>query len=194
MKIHVFGLGAIGSNLLVQLHKRFPDATFYGIDFDTVEDRNIKTQAYFLEHRGKPKSAVIPTILARKNAKFNYKPINKKLMSQDDLKAVPDIETSDLILDCFDNTAARTLLKNYGKKNILHIGFSPHLTAEIMWNDLYDVPPDIRSTIDICELDSAVGFIHYVVNFAAMQVFDFFDKKQMNNFIITERFKIKRVG
>lgn len=194
MTIHIFGLGAIGSNMIVQLNKRFPDATFYGVDYDTVEDRNIKTQAYFLEHRGKPKATVIPTILARKNSKFVYKAVNKKIMTQADLAAIPEFNTSDLILDCFDNTAARTLLKNSGKKNILHIGFSPEMTAEVIWNDLYDVPPDIRSTIDICELDSAVGFIHYVVNFAAMVVFDFFDKRQQNNFIITERFKIRRIG
>jgi molybdopterin/thiamine biosynthesis adenylyltransferase len=194
MNIHVFGLGAIGSNIISQLHKRYPDAWFHGIDFDTVEDRNIKTQAFFLEHKGKPKSAVIPSILARKDAKAQYSSTNRKMDSTKDILSIPRIKESSLILDCFDNTKSRQMIKDLGDlAPILHIGFSPHYTAEIIWNEKYLVPGEVDKDIDICELNNAVFFIHYIVNFAAMVACDFLDNGKKRNFFVTSMWKIKEI-
>ena len=76
---------------------------------------------------------------------------------------------------------------------ILHIGFSPHYTAEIIWNEKYIVPGEVDKDIDICELNNAVFFIHYIVNFAAMVACDFLDNGKKRNFFVTSMWKIKEI-
>lgn len=197
--IVVLGLGAIGSNLIVQLHKRYPDANFIGVDYDKVEDRNIKTQAYFNEHKGKPKAAVIPTILARKDSSVKYTAINKKITSRNDIQdiiltlASKDVNAPLILIDAFDNTEARQLLKDMNLPNIVHVGFSPQYSAEIFWNNDYVVPGEIEATFDICELDAAVFFIHFIVNFAALKISNYLDTGVMENYIITDKTKIRKI-
>lgn len=197
--IVVFGLGAIGSNMMVQLHKRYPDANFIGVDYDKVEDRNIKTQAYFQEHKGKPKAAVMPTVLARKDSIVKYTPVNKKITSRQDIADVilPLTMTNPtgklIIIDAFDNTEARQLLRDFDFMNVVHVGFSPQYTAEIFWQEQYVVPGEIVGTFDICELDAAVFFIHLVVNFAALKISEYLDNDTKENFIILDKYKIRKV-
>ena len=197
--IIVFGLGAIGSNIMVQLHKRYPDANFIGVDYDKVEDRNIKTQAYFQEHKGKPKAAVMPTILARKDSVVKYTAINKKISSKQDIDDILiTLEKTNpsgklIVIDAFDNTEARQLLRDYYRPNVVHVGFSPQYTAEIFWQKDYVVPGEIVGTFDICELDAAVFFIHFIVNFAALKISEYLDNGTMENFIITDKTKIRKV-
>ena len=197
--IVVFGLGAVGSNILVQLHKRFPDAHFTGVDYDKVEDRNIKTQAYFNEHKGKPKAAVIPTILARKDSVVKYTPVNQRMASKYDVQKVIDEAVlrnpsgMTVVIDAFDNTQARQYLKDAHHSHIVHIGFSPEYSGEIFWNENYTVPGEMASTFDICELDAAVFFIHFIVNFAGLKIANFMDGSVKENYIITDKTKIRKI-
>ena len=77
--IYIFGLGAIGSNLISNLVKTYPDLHYIGIDNDIVEDRNLKTQNYLMEHLGKPKSEMTKMILSRTIKKLSYTSINKRI-------------------------------------------------------------------------------------------------------------------
>ena len=188
MVIAVYGLGALGSNLLVQLAKQFPDTEFHGIDFDKVEDRNIRTQAYFLEHVGMHKSDAMRIILARYLRKPNYKPFRLKIERPE------MIGRHDLAIDCFDNTASRELFREV-KSPVLHIGFSPAYSAECMWNKEYfedgiaqDVDPALG---DICSMTEAVSFIHYIVNLSAMNITQFLTKKVARNFVVTHKTQVK---
>jgi len=188
MKFTIYGLGAIGSNLLVQLSKQYPDAEFIGVDFDKVEERNIRTQAYFLEHVGHPKALAMRSILGRYNRKPNYKPINFKVTSQVQLDA------NDIAIDCFDNSASRKLLKlpKDSDGHMLHVGFSPFYTAECIWNENYDVPGDVDPAhADICSMQDAVPFIHYVVNSAALSISDWIQKGQKRDFLVTGKTRLK---
>lgn len=188
---HVFGLGAIGSNLIIQLMKQYPDHGFFGYDFDTIEDRNIGPQAFFMEHIGAPKSMVIPTIASRFNRKIKYKPINKKVETPQ-LDIIND--PNNIILDCFDNTQSRKLLCTGKAKNVLHIGFSPFYTAEIMWDKDYDVPGDVDPTKnDICEMGDATPFIHFIVNFAALTISKYINDEINDSYIITGKTGIKKL-
>lgn len=197
--VYVFGLGAIGSNILVSLAKRYQDHKFIGIDYDTVEDRNIGPQAYFLEHVGQPKAMVMPAVLGRFIRKVQYQPVNKKIENSSQIIEMMEdqgIANTGLILDCFDNTESREILKYSFSKNanLLHIGFSPQYTAEIMWNDSYDVPGKVDpANEDICENPDAAAFIGFVVNFASLVAMDFLDNGNKNNFIITQKYRIKQV-
>lgn len=186
MKITIYGLGAIGSNLLVQLSKQYPDFEFTGIDFDKVEERNIRTQAYFIEHVGSPKTAAMRTILARFNRRPKYTPLNHKLTRAVDTGLMVD----ELSIDCFDNTESRKLLKS-SSGHMLHVGFSPFYTAECIWNEDYEVPNDVDTRqADICSMTDAVPFIHYIVNAAALNVSHWLETKQKRNFIVTGKTKM----
>jgi hypothetical protein len=190
MKFYVYGLGALGSNLLVQLAKQYGNGNeFVGIDYDTIEDRNIGTQAYFKEMVRQPKAKAMTTILQR-YGKIKYQAFNKKIEKYEDV-IVPEPE--DIIIDCFDNSASRKILKSTGEDNILHVGFSPHFTAEIIWNKEYDVPGDPDKEIDICELTSATSFIGFVVNFTALVIDDFLINRERKNYLITNKWNIKKL-
>jgi hypothetical protein len=190
MRIYCYGLGAIGSNLIVQLMKQFPEHEYYGLDYDKIEDRNIKTQAYFLEHIGMPKTHAVPVVAQRFLRKLNYKPLNQKLEKTPSNLNEPDT----LHIDCFDNPESRRLLHTGKAKNVLHVGFSPFYTAEMLWDDSYDVPGAVDpAQNDICEMEEAASFIQFVVNFAVMNVTKYFNDEVRDNYIITDKFRIKKL-
>lgn len=190
--ILICGLGAIGSNMLVSLSKRHRDAAFTGIDYDKVEDRNVGPQQYFLEHIGQPKALAMNSILARFNRKFVYVPINKKLENKRDFDAVLSAKPYNLVLDCFDNVEARELTR--GPSQVLHIGFSPQHTAEIIWDKGYSVPGEVDpNRSDICENPDAAAFIGFVANFASMVVGEYLDTGKQRNYVITGKYRIKEL-
>jgi hypothetical protein len=202
MNFVICGCGAIGSNLLVQLAKQFPNDKFYGIDYDVVEARNIKTQAYFREHVGSYKVVALRSILARFAEKIDYHPLQRKLELTPKMTSIRELlpGTKDdkidsenyLIIDCFDNTASRKLLTKLD--NCLHIGFSPQYTAEIIWDKDYDVPGDVDpAAADICSMDDAVSFIHFVVNFAVLNISKYIKEGKQENFIVTGKTKITQI-
>lgn len=190
MKVIVFGTGAIGSNLLYQLAMSYPDAHYVGVDFDVVEDRNLKTQLFLKPHLGTAKVNAIRVYLALKNDKVVFKPVHKKVTSNKDIQAILDVvsakETDEdlLIIDSFDNIESRTLLHNYGFKNIVHAGFSPKMTTEITWGDRYVIPVAYDNVEDICENPQATSFIMLSVSLVTMVILDFFTRKVKDSYII----------
>ena len=198
MKIKIFGLGAIGSNLLVQLVRQFPDNEYEGIDFDKVEDRNIRTQAYFLEHIGQPKVNAIRAVCQRYTRKFKYTPVNTEIKSPPFKNHYPGQGRfkEELWVDCFDNSKSRKLLETVGEDyNILHLGFSPFYTAECIWAKDYDAPGDVDPAgNDICEMADAIGFINYFVNLSVMVISDFLENGNKSNFAVTSKIKVRRLG
>ena len=188
MKIIVCGLGAIGSNLLVQMVKQFPDLEYEGVDFDKVEDRNIRTQAYFVEHVGALKAVAMRGILMRYVRKLNYRSVPLKVTAMN-----PPVEQT-LVIDCFDNAASRALLHfpNAPTANVIHIGFSPLYAAEFIWDREYSVPNDIEpGQLDICSMDDAVGFVNFVVNLSVMNIAHFVSTGKKRSFLISDKYRIK---
>jgi molybdopterin/thiamine biosynthesis adenylyltransferase len=185
MNISVFGLGALGSNLLLQLARQFPDSSFLGVDYDKVEERNIPIQAYFLEQVGMKKVDAMNVVLRRYLRRPKYTPQQQYIQS-----LVTEFE-DDLVLDCFDNVASRRFLKG-ASKNVLHIGFSPFYTAECIWDHEYDLPGDVDPKAnDVCQMQDAVGFIHFTVNAALLNISRFVIEKRKTSFLITNRQDIK---
>lgn len=188
MKIKIFGLGAIGSNLFVQLVKQFPEYQFTGIDFDKVEDRNIRTQAYFREMVGHPKASALMAVGFRYAQKLNYKPLNMRVDNASKIES----EQSELWIDCFDNSESRKVLKKLGSGvNLLHLGFSPLYSAECIWDEKYDVPNDVNPEhSDICSMVDAVGFIQLFIGAAMMCINEWVQSGDKRNFIVTNKTKI----
>ncbi|HRZ18612.1 MAG TPA: ThiF family adenylyltransferase [Methanofastidiosum sp.] len=199
MNVIVFGLGAIGSNVMDQLSRKYGTTiNLIGVDYDKIEERNIKTQIYFLEHVGYPKSQAIIIPLQRKSRNTNYVAFNRRITDIEDvLRIFEDIKFSaeDLILDCFDNNKSRQILVNLKRRNTLHIGFSPQYAAEIIWNDQYSVPEDIDpKEQDICDVSEAVPFIGFVTSFATLVISNFIDKDIKESYIITNKVNIKKLA
>jgi len=196
--IYVYGLGSLGSNLLLQLVKKYSEVNFIGIDYDKVEDRNIGIQAYFLEHVNAPKVNAMSAVLQRVNRRISYTPRNSEIKCIKDLDEVIGLfgDKDSLLIDCVDNPKSRTY-STFTKESkleieVIHIGFSPHLTAEIIWDEKYTVPGPVDPNAgDICEVRDAIPFIGLVVNLAAMVISDFIDSGVKNNFIVTNRFHIR---
>ena len=196
-KIYIFGLGAIGSNVLIQLIKKYPDYEFIGVDFDKVEERNLNTQIYFLSHINIPKVQAVKAVLASKLKQFKYTAVQIKLESEKDFSVIwgkKVLDKNDVIIDCFDNVTARNLMMTIKHDNILHAGFSPEYTAEILWDKRYDVPGEVDPTKgDICTMTDAVSFIQYVTSLVAYTVGVFCDTGVKNNYIITSNTKITKI-
>jgi len=195
--ICVCGLGAIGSNLIVQLNKQYPFYNFIGIDFDNVEERNIKTQAYFISHVGQSKTQSMFSVFSTKHRKVNYKGIRNKIESIADLELIRKNFPSEnyLYIDCFDNVNSRKIFSGLRKEDsCLHIGFSPQFSAEIIWHEDYEVPGEMDpSGVDICTLDEASSFITFVVSFGSMVIDNFFKEGKKESFIIKNKYNIIRL-
>lgn len=190
--IVVFGLGAIGSNLLVQCVRQYPEFQYIGIDFDKVEQRNLNTQFYFKETIGKPKAISIVSSLQRFLKAFDYKFITEKIETVNEIHAICDALTGEkddvLLIDCFDNVVSRKLIMDSGYPNILHVGFSPAYTAEIIWNEQYSLPEAGKEfDIDICQMSEAISFINFVVSFSMMVVAGFIEKGVRGNYFIKNK-------
>ena len=190
-KITVFGLGAIGSNLTVQLAKQYPEIEYTGIDFDKIEERNIGPQAYFHGMIGQPKTHALRAVLSQYVRRIKYKPVNHRVTEAN--KPIKT-EADELFIDCFDNSASRKLVTPPGDQNILHVGFSPLWTAEMIWNKNYQkVPGDVPAGLDICEFAGATGFIHFVVNLASITISDFIETGKKKQFLVTNKYMVKEL-
>lgn len=187
MNIIVYGLGALGSNLLVQLARQYPHFSYTGVDFDKVESRNIPIQAYFKEHVNLPKAKALQSVLQR-YGNVKYTPLLNRIISPIE----PLKDSGWLAIDCFDNTASRRLIT--GSDRILHVGFSPSYTAECLWDDRYDVPGDVDSAQgDICQMTEAIGFIHFVVNRAVLTISKRISDDVKENWIVTGKTTLHQI-
>lgn len=189
--IIVCGLGAIGSNVLNQLSKVYPDMNYIGIDFDVVEKRNIGTQAYFMENVGQPKALAMNVMLKRFNPKIKYRGVNQKITVPEDVYGLAD-NSDALIVDCFDNVASRKILKQCISNPVYHMGFSAQYTAELIWNKDYVVSGDVDpNNADICTMIDAAPFIHFVCNFGVMQISEYIQNKVQSKHIILNKWNIQ---
>ena len=192
MKIYTFGLGAIGSNLLLQLIKKYPQFEYTGIDYDVVEERNLNTQAYFLSHIGMSKAQAISIIVGMKLKNFTYKAKNTKIDGPSMVADIVPPGDDVLVIDCFDNKKARNHIQGMDLKNCVHIGFSPEYAAEIIWQERYTTPNDVpEEQDDICEMPDAVPFINFIVSLACLNISDFVDNKVKNDAIVTNKSRIQ---
>jgi len=175
MKILICGVGAIGSNLVRYL---VPDLKgqheITVLDMDTVEERNVTpgTQWYTPDQIGLPKVEAV---------QFNaYNTFQREIEIRNE-KFTKDLTIHDysLVVDCFDNQEARQAIESalhmdkvmrWGDTRVLHIGFSDQFTFEIEWDEWYQVPTDITTGMDICEMPGAAGFVGSVASLGALAV------------------------
>ncbi len=145
-EITVCGCGAIGSNLLDNLARQ-GYKNLATIDMDRVEDHNRNTQVWGRREVGQLKVAAMRNRL-HQDMGVMLKTEQKKL-EEDNIKKL--LKSSALVIDGFDNTEARALVKSHCERekiDCLHIGMYEDY-AEVIWNENYRVP-QARGK-DVCE-------------------------------------------
>lgn len=182
LKVTVCGAGALGSNLVDTLCRQgFSDLKV--IDNDTVDVHNINTQVYGDMDVGALK------VNALKNKVFRHVGTeivaeNKKL----DAGTVKSLlKNSGLVVDCFDNTAARQCVQDEcrrAKIPCLHAGLNTDY-GEVFWDQKYKVPPDVAG--DVCDYPLARNLIMVIVAITAEEIMDFVlsKKPRLGNWSLT---------
>ncbi|MBA7551281.1 hypothetical protein ES705_43820 [subsurface metagenome] len=205
-KIKVFpicicGAGAIGSNLAENLVRQgFRNLTV--IDKDRIEDRNINTQTWTIRDIGSLKVHALKNMIFQ-ICKVEIKIVPKEIQREKDLirylRRFPDfignvaVKDSFILIDAFDNSKSRNLIKNFYEKNLypcLHIGFSGEY-GEIIWNEDYQVPDD--KGVDDCDYPLARNLILLLVAVASEVIIKFATKGIKENYTVTLKdFHIER--
>ena len=103
-KVKVFGAGSIGSVMATQLAKTgFEDITLY--DFDKVDEDNIGSQEYKLEHIGLPKTTAIQKLL---KDDYGFEVAVEEGEIKEDTEILPEENT--IYFCAFDSLEGRNLL------------------------------------------------------------------------------------
>jgi len=175
-RITLCGVGALGSNLADNL-ARHGALNLRAIDHDRVEEHNISTQIYTQADVGAYKVEALRKQLFRATG-IEIDAVRKELA---EANARTLLKESGLIVDCFDNSAARSLVQNYARTNnipTLHVGLHTDY-CEVIWNEDYRVPADIAG--DVCEYPLARNLVLLAVVIAGEAVLRFLADGQRLN-------------
>ncbi|MDZ8108119.1 MAG: ThiF family adenylyltransferase [Nostoc sp. DedQUE12a] len=178
--VTICGAGALGANIAENLARSgFEKLTV--IDRDRIEERNLSTQPYYRSDVGAFKAKILANNLYRAiGTKVDAK--TKELTSANVNQLLQD---SQLIIDVFDNSVARQIVKDYADKfNIpcLHVGLAADY-AEVIWNDVYRVPSEVND--DVCDYPLARNLVILTVAVACEAIISFIATAEQRNFTIT---------
>lgn len=180
-KIIVFGLGAIGSNLIANLAEAIPDAEYYGIDADYIEKHELpllpwNDKMYFTWRKVK---AVNHWMYVK--TKRQCQTTDKYLKQVADVRHIIDnfVDKEDkyLVLECFDNFESRELFKSL-EYPILHIGIKPDLTLYAKWREDFNFAKEARfDQGDIMRRPDAKTLVDKVVQVASNIIIKYFSEQ-----------------
>ncbi|MFN6515073.1 MAG: HesA/MoeB/ThiF family protein [Nostoc sp. CreGUA01] len=178
--VTICGAGALGANIAENLARSGFDKLTV-IDRDRIEERNLSTQPYYRSDVGAFKAKILANNLYRAiGTKVDAKP--KELTSANVNQLLQD---SQLIIDVFDNSVARQLVKDYADKfgiPCLHAGLASDY-AEVIWNDFYRVPSEVND--DVCDYPLARNLVMLTVAVACEAIVSFIATAERRNFTIT---------
>ncbi|OUL22041.1 ThiF family adenylyltransferase [Nostoc sp. 106C] len=178
--ITICGAGALGANIAENLARSGFDKLTV-IDRDRIEERNLSTQPYYRSDVGAFKAKILANNLYRAiGTKVDGK--TKELTSANAAQLLQD---SHLIIDVFDNSLARQVVKDYADKSkipCLHVGLAADY-AEVIWNDVYRVPSDVND--DVCDYPLARNLVMLTLAVACEAIIAFIATQEQRNFTIT---------
>jgi molybdopterin/thiamine biosynthesis adenylyltransferase len=174
------GTGAVGSNLSLNLARQGV-ASFILIDHDRVEPHNLGTQIWSEVEVGLLKVECL------RNRLFDELGLeaairSKKLTAQNADKL---LQGATLIVDSFDNSASRQVVKEYALRNgiaCLHVGLNGNY-AEVIWNETYRVPSDAGQ--DVCDYPLARNLILLAVAVASECLVRYICGQEQKSYTIT---------
>ena len=182
-RLTLCGAGALGSNLADNLARQGV-AHLRAIDHDRVEEHNVSTQLYGLGDVG------VWKVQALRNHVFRATgvEIDAQRKELSDTNARQLLRECDLVLDLFDNSAARGVVQRTCRElNVpcLHVGLNADY-AEVVWDEVYRVPRDVAAG-DACDYPLARNLVLLAVAVAAEVVVTFLTTGQRDSLTVTLR-------
>jgi molybdopterin/thiamine biosynthesis adenylyltransferase len=162
LQVVLCGAGAVGSNLADNLTRQ-GFSKLRAIDHDRIEEHNVSTQLYGVSEVGVWKVEALRNRIFR-GAGVEIETERKELTERN---AGALLKDADVILDTFDNSAARQLVQIEARrvgKPCLHIGVSGDY-AEVIWDERYKVPRDVGE--DACNYPLARNLVLLAVAIAS---------------------------
>ena len=182
LPVTICGAGALGANLALTLARQgFGQLTV--IDQDRVEASNLGTQPYLMGDIGGRKAEALSNIVFQAIG-LEITAVAKTLTGRNAKKL---LRGSGLVIDCFDNTAARQAVQDTCRAShlpCLHVGLSADY-AEVIWDSTYRVPSD--AGLDLCEYPLARNLVQIAVGIAAEVIVGFVAKDEHRSFTLTLR-------
>ncbi len=180
--ITICGAGALGGNLTETL-ARMGFTRLKLIDKDRVEVRNLSTQPYSRAEVGAPKARSLANVLYR-SVQSRVEPVVAELTVAN---AVSMLQNSALVVDAFDNRAARAAVSEAVQRlslPCLHIGFSADgLYGSGIWEPGYQIPQEVPG--DPCDYPLTRPFALMLTSLAARAITDFLSSGQGRDFELT---------
>ena len=176
--VTVCGAGALGANILESL-ARTGFANLRVIDRDRVEERNLSTQPYFRTDIGAQKGKILA------NSLYRAVGVKVEVIAQELTEVNADKLLSGIVLDCFDNSQARSAVTaSCARQNLvcLHIGLANGY-AEFIWNEVYRVPSNAQD--DICDYPLARNLVLMATAIAAETLIKFIVSGAKENLSLT---------
>ena len=189
VSVTVCGAGALGSHLAENLVRQ-GFRRLHVIDRDRVEAHNVSTQIYGEADVGAWKVDVLKSRLFRADG-VEIETVNKDLAEGTVRKL---LKGADLVIDTFDNSASRGLVKTHCDKNnlaCLHVGLFADY-GEVVWNDQYRVPGDVMGAV--CDYPLARNLVILTVAIASEVLLRHVFEVACENWSITLRdFAVRRM-
>lgn len=161
-RLTLCGAGALGSNLADNLARQgFRELRV--IDRDRIEEHNVGTQIYGESDVGAWKVEVLKQRLFRTTG-IEIETHRKGL---DDRTAKSLLQDGGLVVDMFDNSAARRLVQEHCRAlhlPCLHVGLYADY-AEVIWDERYRIPQDVGG--DVCDYPLARNLVLLAVAVAS---------------------------
>jgi hypothetical protein len=119
----IVGCGALGSRIALEL----PGRELLLWDDDRVEEHNVGTAAFRLQHVGRLKTIVLSELCARRGIRAKY---STETLDGSNVTALTECS---LVLDCLDNAPSRALLTRLPVPT-LHVGVSGAGSGSCLWD------------------------------------------------------------
>jgi molybdopterin/thiamine biosynthesis adenylyltransferase len=178
--VTVCGAGALGANIVENL-ARSGFGKLVVIDRDRIEERNLSTQPYYKSDIGAYKAKILTNTLYRALG-VAVDGRSQELTATNTMQLLRD---TDLVIDTFDNSLARQVVKDYcqdAQLPCLHVGLASEY-AEVIWNDIYRVPSPAND--DVCDYPLARNLVMLTVAVACEVVMTFVESGQQPSFTVT---------
>ena len=180
--VAVCGAGALGANIAESL-ARMGFERLRVVDRDRVEQRNLSTQPYYRSDAGAFKARMLGNALYRALGVE----VDARAEELTAATAAKLLAETALVVDVFDNSASRRVLKEYAESAgvaCLHAGLAGDY-AEVVWNEIYRVPSAAQD--DVCDYPLARNLVTLAVAIACETIVDFIATGARHSHTITLR-------
>ena len=180
-QITLCGAGALGANLAESL-ARAGCGQLKVIDRDRVEEHNLSTQPWQRSDVRQHKAKILANTL--------YRAVGARVdavqteLTDDNAGAL--LAGADLVVDCFDNRAARLAVQTAVRASgqaCVHAGLSGDGYGEVVWDEHYTVPSDGGE--DVCDYPLARNLVMMTVSILAEVVIGHVGLGECRSFAVT---------